>query len=131
SSATPTRARWTPRSPTGGSDHLEGGAVLVERDGNFEARRRWVAVPTGAVPRARGSSAGRGQAAHLRFAPRGPRRETRAAPAESLGLRHDDLGRRLDVERLGERLGRVPRRVDEELDAVALRVGEVDRPGIA
>src|SRR6266852_7183700 len=68
---------------------------------------------------------------HLALPPLGARHEAGAIPTQSLGLLENGLHRLLDVERLGHGLGRVPRGVDEELDPVALGIGEIDRPGVA
>src|SRR6266850_3276796 len=68
---------------------------------------------------------------HLALPPLRARREAGAIPTQSLGLLEDGLHRLLDVERLGHGLRGVPRGVDEELDPVALRIGEIDRPGVA
>src|SRR5712691_7388678 len=68
---------------------------------------------------------------HLAPPPLGARYEAGAIPTQSLGLLEDGLHRLLDVEGLGHGLRRVPRGVDEELDPVALGIGEIDRPGVA
>src|SRR5713226_1170463 len=93
-------------------------------------------TPPSPLRRGSGNRRGRTSAAdahprHLRLPPVGARLEAGTAPAEGLGLFEDRVDRRLDVERLRVGLGGVPRGVDEELDAVALRVREVDRPRIA
>src|ERR1700682_1640219 len=68
---------------------------------------------------------------HLALPPLGARSEAGAVPTQSLGLLEDGLHRLLDVERLGHGLRGMPRGVDEELEPVALGIGEVDRPGVA
>src|SRR6266436_7626222 len=68
---------------------------------------------------------------HLALPPLGTRHEAGAIPTQSLGLLENGRHRRLDVERLGHGLRRVPRGVDEQLDPVALRIREIDRPGVA
>src|SRR5262245_59221622 len=67
----------------------------------------------------------------LRRPPRRARGETRPIAAERFSLRHDHGHRRFEVERLGVGLRRVPRRVHEQLAAIALGIREVDRPGVA
>src|SRR5438093_3715347 len=62
--------------------------------------------------------------------PRRVRREAGPAATVRLGLLHDLLDGLGEIERLAARLRRVPRRVDEELDAVALGILEVDRPRV-
>src|SRR5512144_1167399 len=77
-----------------------------------------------ALRKRRGRLPGRGHPRHLRRAPLRAGHEPGAVPAEGLGLPLDGLHRLLDVEGLRQRLRRVPGRVDEDLDAVALRVRE-------
>src|SRR5712691_3447869 len=67
---------------------------------------------------------------HLDLPPLGARHEAGAIATESFRLLEDGLHRLLDVERLGHGLRGVPRSVDEELDPVALGIGEIDRPGV-
>src|SRR5512132_2087094 len=68
---------------------------------------------------------------HLARSPLRARREAWAIATEGFGLLEDGLHRLLDVEGLGHGLRRVPRGVDEELEAVAFGIGEVDRPCVA
>src|SRR5438552_490 len=68
---------------------------------------------------------------HLGLAPLRAGREAGAIATESFRLLEDGLHGLLDVEQLGHGLRGVPRGVDEELEPVALGIGEVDRPGVA
>src|SRR6266571_7941412 len=68
---------------------------------------------------------------HLGLAPLRAGREAGAIATESFRLLEDGLHGLLDVEQLGHGLRRVPRGVDEELEPVALGIGEIDRPGVA
>src|SRR5512143_4218174 len=88
--------------------------------------------PTAVAPEAIAAGlAGRGHPRHLRRPPLGAGHEAGAVAAERLGLPLDARHRRLDVEGLDHRLRGVLGRVHEDLEAVALRVGEVDRPRVA